>query len=148
MSALRTVAFLMLLTALPLVAADPICGVWQMRKDEKKQQLQGQVVTVEPSGGATKFSYDIAMGKTRIQYSFVTKMDGEPVPAMSNGKEFMKVWVKKISLYEYDSGSVVQGTETRFKGKISADGRVWTTDGTIRSGEQTIPSHVVFDRVK
>jgi hypothetical protein len=138
----------MLLAALPVVAADPICGVWQMRNSGKNKELKSQVVAVEPSGGGVKFSYDLNMSGARIQYSFVTKMDGAAVPAISNGAEIMKVWVKKVSPYEYDSGSVVQGTETRFKGTISPDGKTWTTDGTIKTGGQSIPSHVIFDRVK
>jgi hypothetical protein len=151
MKSLRSAVWFLflLLAAIPAFAADPIYGVWQQRKDKDKNSgVTRQVVTVEASGGAVKFSYDIDLGQTHLQYSFVTNMDGKPVPAMSNGHEIMKVWVKKISPYEYQSGSSAQGAETQFKGVISSDGKVWTTDGTIKSGNGTIPSHVVFDKIK
>lgn len=129
MKYVRTVCVL-LLTVMPALAADSICGVWQMRTDPPKPGVKGQVVTVEPSGDGVKFSYDIDMGSQHIQYEFVTKMDGVPVPATSHGREIMKVWVKKISSIEYDSGSTAGNSETKFKGIISP---------TARSGQPTEP---------
>lgn len=143
----RAICFL-LLAATPALAADSIYGVWRMRPDPGSDGPKGQVVTVEPYGGGVKFSYDIDLGGQHLQYEFVTKMDGAPVPATSQGKEMMKVWVKKISSNEYDSGSNAGTTETKFKGIISPDGKTWTTDGTIKTGNNSIPSRVVFDKVK
>ncbi len=60
----------------------------------------------------------------------------------------MKVWVKKVGSSRYDSGSSSGATESKFTGTISADGRTWTTDGTVKTGENSISSRVVFDRVK
>ncbi len=70
------------------------------------------------------------MGGQHLQYEFTTKMDGALVPATSQGKEIMKVWVKKISSIEYDSGSTAGNSETKFKGIISP---------TARSGQPTEP---------
>jgi hypothetical protein len=143
-----TVCFL-LLAATPALAADPIYGVWRMRPDPGSQGPAGQVVTVEPSGGGTKFSYDIDLGGGQhLRYEFVTKMDGTPVRATSRGKEIMKIWVRKIRANEYDSGSSGGTTETKFKGIISPDGKTWTTDGVIKTGNNSLPSHVVFDKGK
>ena len=82
--------------------------------------------TVEPSAGGAKFSYDLNLSRTRIQYSFVTKMDGALAPAISNGTEIMKVWMKKIS----------------------PDGKTWSADGTIKTGGRSIPSRAGLDWVK
>jgi len=148
MKRLGTVICFLLVAAVSALAADSIYGVWRMRPDPHAQGVKDQVVTVEPSGGGVKFSYDIDLGSQHIQYEFITKMDGVRVPAISHGQEIMKVWVKKISSTEYDSGSSAGATETKFKGIISPDGKTWTTDGTIKTGNQSIASHVVFDKVK
>jgi hypothetical protein len=115
---------------------------------EEREKRRHEEPGVEPSGGATKFSYDIERSGGKIAYYFVTKLDGAEVPAISNGTEIMKIRVKRIGPYEFDSSSTVQGTETRFKTIVSKDGNVMTTDGTIATQGKSIPSHVVFDRVK
>jgi hypothetical protein len=148
MKCLWTAICFLLLATLPALAADSIYGVWRMRPDPHAQGVKGQVVTVEPSGGGVKFSYDIDLGSQQIQYEFTTKMDGVPVPAISHGQEIMKVWVKKISSTEYDSGSSNAASETKFKGTISPDGKTWTTEGTVNTGDKSITSRAVFDKVK
>ena len=148
MKCFRSAIGFLLLAVTPALAADSIYGVWRIGSDPGGQGPSSQVVTVEPSGGGVRFSYDIDMGSQHLKYEFVTKMDGALVPATSQGKEIMKVWVKKISAHEYDSGSTAGDSKTKFKGIISPDGKTWTTDGTIKTGSQTIASHVVFDKVK
>jgi len=148
MNKLRNVAVLVLLLALPLIAADPMYGTWKMRTTGKKPELRQQIVTVEPASGGTKFSYDIELESgTPLSYYFITKLDGAEVPAYSSGKEIMKVRVKRVGPNAYEASSVVPGTTTKFRATISPDGKSMATDGTIQSGGQTIPSHVVFDRV-
>jgi hypothetical protein len=148
MKCLQTAICFLLLAAMPALAADSIYGVWKMRPDPGYTGAKGQIVAVEPSGGGAKFSYDVDLGSRHLQYEFVTKMDGALVPAMSQGKEIMKVWIKKISAREYYSGTTVGNSEAKFKGIISPDGKTWTTDGTIKTGDNSITSHVVFDKVK
>lgn len=149
MNRLRNVAALILVLAVPLLAADPLYGTWKMRKSGDPHGLRKQIVKVEPDSGGTRFSYDIELASgTPLSYYYITKLDGAAVPAYSSGQEIMKIRVTRVGPNEFDATSVVPGTTTKFRTTISPDGKSMVTDGTIQQGGgKTIPSHVVFDRV-
>src|SRR6266568_8559706 len=137
-----------LLLCLPALAADPIYGVWRMRDDAQNPSMKSQQMKVEEVSGGARFSFDIVMAKSKLSYSYVTKLDGEAVDAMMKKKPFSKVRVKKISPLLYETTVTDLTTEQHFTSTISKDGKILTNEGTGQANGQAIVVHLVFDKVQ
>ena len=137
-----------LLLSLALMAEDPIYGTWRMREDRVNPALKSQVMKVEEVAGGARFTFDIVMTKSKLNYYYITKLDGEAVSAIMKKKQFSTVRVKKISPLEYETTMTDLTTEQHFTTKISADGATLTNEGTAQANGQTLPVHQVFERAK
>ena len=140
--------WLFVLMQLPLLAQDPLYGIWRMREDRVNPSLKSQVMKVEEVPGGTRFTFDIVTTKTKFSYFYVTKLDGEAVSAIMKKKPFSTVRVKKISPLEYDTTVTDLTTEQHFTSTISKDGTTLTNEGTAQANGQTLAVHQVFERAK
>ncbi len=64
-----------LLAALPVVAADPICGVWQMRNSGKNKELKSQVVA-PPAAPVAAFNSAPNSGTAPLSVAFTDASTG------------------------------------------------------------------------
>ena len=136
------------LLTLPLIAEDPLYGIWRMREDRVNPSLKSQVMKVEEVPGGTRFTFDIVRTNGKLSYYYVTKLDGEAVSAMMKKKPFSTVRVKKISPLEYETTMTDLTTEQHFTSTISKDGTTLTNEGTAQANGQTLAVHQVFERSK
>jgi len=137
-----------LLLCLPMMATDPIYGVWRMREDPQNPAMKRQEMKVEEVSGGTKFSFDVVTAKSKFSYFYVTRLDGEAVDAIMKKKPFSKVKVKKISPVAYETTVTDLTTEQHYTSTISKDGKTLTNEGTGQANGQPLVVHVVFDRVQ
>ena len=140
----RVLLFALLLT-LPLLAADPLYGVWKTRPSGKPGDTSKQTMTIEPVADGIKFTTDIDFGSgAGMSTTYVTKLDGAEVPVYSAGKVVMTLRGKRTGPNTYEGSVAGPGGTGTSKTTISADGKTMTVDGMMGP----IASHLVFDRVK
>jgi hypothetical protein len=137
-----------LLLCLPLLAADPIYGVWKVREDAQNPALKSELMKVEEVAGGTKFTFDIVTTQQKLSYYYITELDGKPVSAMAKKKPFSQVKVKKISPFEYETTMLDLTTEQNYKSTISKDGKTLINDGTGQARGQTLTIHKVYEKVQ
>jgi hypothetical protein len=143
--AVRCAIFALLLW-LPLPAADPIFGTWEMRKEDVNDVVKSQTMIVEPTAGGARFSFKLSIKGQPLTYYFITRFDGVPVDAINNGKSFSKITMKKISPREYDQISRDGTSDQHFRLRISPDGKTLVTEGTSVTDGNSISVKVVFNR--
>src|SRR5690349_8640853 len=132
------------LSCLPLVGADPIYGNWDMRVEDRNNVVKAQSMKVEQVAGATRFSFTLDIKGQPLNYYFITKFDGAPVDAISNGKAFSKITMKKISPYEYDQISKDGTSDQHYRLRISSDGKTLVTEGTSVTDGKSTHVRVIF----
>jgi hypothetical protein len=132
----------------PLIAADPIYGVWKMRESNQTPGLKSEVMKVEVVPDGTRFTIDMVTAKAKLSYYYVTKLDGQPVTAMMKKKPFSKIQVRKISPFEYETTMLDLTTEQNYKTTISQDGRTLTNEGTGQANGQPLTVHIIFEKAQ
>lgn len=146
MQAVLRLSLLGLVFLLPVMATDPIYGVWKMRESNQSPGLKSEVMKVEEVAGGTRFSIDMVTAKAKLSYYYVTKLDGQPVTAMIKKKPFSQIKVRKISPFEYETTMLDLTTEQNYKTTISHDGRTLTNEGSGQANGQPLTVHIVFEK--
>jgi len=145
MMMLRRALVCVLLLTLPVLAAEPLSGVWKMRPSGPAGGTTTQTMTVEQVADGVKVTTVIDFGNgTGMTMTYVTKFDGVEVPVYSSGKVVMTMRGKKTGPNTYEGSISGPGGASTYKTTISPDGKTMTTEST--SG--TNPGRSVFDRVK
>ena len=137
-------ALLVLLTTLPLSAADIVLRTWRMRPSGVAGDKSHQVQTITQVGDGVKVDVEVDIGNgTKMSMTYTTKLDGAEVPVYSSGKVVMTFRAKRTGPNTYEGSTTANGTTTNFKTTVSADGKVMTSESTTGS----IKSRSVYDRV-
>src|SRR4051812_17947838 len=130
MKLLNSALLCVLLLTLPLLAAEPLVGVWKMRPSGTPGVKSNQTMTIEPVADGLKFTTEIDFGNgTGMSTTYVTKLDGAEVPVYSAGKIVMKVRGKRTGSNTYEGSATGPGGTITSKTTISADGKTMTVDG-------------------
>jgi len=134
-------------------ASDHFVGVWKLNEDKSTTKGVRELITIEPQGGETKFTYDWAADNgTELQWWFVTDMKGGPVkPEQTNGKPMSKDFQPRVT--RIDSNRFVDdGKLFRDEYTVSADGKTLTILRTykIDPSPHKLPAKtvLVFERQK
>jgi len=137
---------LALLLCLPLLAADPIYGTWEMRKEDANEIIKSQTMKVEQLAASSRFSFVLDIKGQALTYYFDTKFDSLPVDAMSNGKAFSKITMKRISPREYDQISKDGTSDQHFRLKITPDGKTLVIEGSSLTEGKSTPVKITFNK--